>query len=378
VKYLKLWMTLIAVSLPAATSKAQTVEDTIWLEAESFEDTGSWSNDSQYIDLMGSPYLLATGVGRPVKDAVTTAAVSAPGTYRLWVRCKDWLPEYHPGLFHVLIDGDLSDTTFGKADTDAWQWIDGGVFDLKEGRITVRLHDLNGWWGRCDAIVLTAGAFKPANDPAGLARQRLKYCGVSPGIVDMGEYDVVVVGGGPAGLGAAVSAARHGAEVAFIQDRPVLGVPPMGYIGNPPDRVNVTGLAEEFFPKQGWRNFADSEKIESIVRAERNISLFLNTRATGVVMAKPHTIESALALAVKTGRRMSFTAPLFIDCTGHGWIGYYAGAEYRMGQEARSQFNESLAPLEAGRRLRRMIRPRFPLNARPGPAAGSRMQTLSR
>ena len=59
--YLRLWITLITVSLPAATLKAQTIEDVIWLEAESFEDTGSWSNDSQYVDLMGSPYLLATG-----------------------------------------------------------------------------------------------------------------------------------------------------------------------------------------------------------------------------------------------------------------------------------------------------------------------------
>ena len=355
--YLRLWITLITVSLPAATLKAQTIEDVIWLEAESFEDTGSWSNDSQYLDLMGSPYLLATGVGRPVRDAMTTAAVSVSGIYRLWVRCKDWLPEYHPGLFQVFIDGNSSHTTFGEADTDAWQWIDGGVFDLKKGEIKVRLHDLNGWWGRCDAVVLAAGGFKPANDRAKLAQQRLKYCGVSSKIMDMGAYDVVVVGGGPAGLGAAVSAARHGSKVALIQDRPVLGgnasseiqVPPMGHIGNPPDRVNVTGLAEEFFPKQGWRNFADSKKIESIVRAEEDISLFLNTRATGVVMEKSDTIKSVLALAVKTGRRMSFTAPLFIDCTGHGWIGYYAGAEYRMGQEARSEFNESLAPVKAGK-----------------------------
>jgi len=355
-KSFTMWMSLAAVFVSAAISTAHPPEHVIWLEAESFKDTGSWSNDSQYVDLMGSPYLLATGVGTPVEDATTTAMIPASGVYRLWVRCKDWLPEYHPGLFQVLIDGKASGTTFGKADTDAWRWIDGGVFDLEKGRIEVRLHDLNGWWGRCDAVVLATGTFKPANNPAGLARQRLRYCGVSAEIKDMGSYDVVVVGGGPSGLGAAVAAARHGSKVALIQDRPVLGgnssseiqVPPMGYIGNPPDRVNVTGLAEEFFPKQGWQNFADSRKMESIVRAEKNISLFLNTRATGVVMESPDTIKSVGALSVITGQRMSFTAPLFIDCTGHGWIGYYAGAEYRMGQEARAEFGESLAPVKAG------------------------------
>jgi len=337
---------------------AQSTDEVIWLEAEGFAHTGAWSNDSQHVDLMGSPYLLATGVGRPVRDAVTTATVSAPGVYRLWVRCRDWLPQYHPGLFQVSVDGSASPTTFGRAETDAWQWIDGGVFDLKAGEVSLRLHDLNGWWGRCDALVLATGRFRPANDLGALARQRLRYGGVSAKTIDMGVYDLVVVGGGPSGLGAALAAARHGSKVALVQDRPVLGgnasseiqVPPMGYIGDPPDRVNVTGLAEELFPKQGWQNFADSKKIESIVRAEENMSLFLNTRATGVVMEGSETIKSVLALAVKTGQRMSFSAPLFADCTGHGWIGYYAGAEYRVGQEARSEFGESLAPVKAGTR----------------------------
>lgn len=47
---------------------------------------------------------------------------------------------------------------------------------------------------------------------------------------------------------------------------------------------------------------------------------------------------------------MSFSAPLFADCTGHGWVGVYAGAEYRQGQEARAEFGESLAPVEPGKR----------------------------
>ena len=344
----------VLLSVDIATVDAQVV----WLEAEQFDQTGGWSNDSQFVDIMGSPYLLATGVGKPVKDAVTTARVPKTNRYRLWVRCRDWLPEHSPGEFQVVIDGEPSSATFGKSLSDAWQWVDGGAFDLKAGDVEIRLHDSTGWWGRCDAVVLAAEVFKPADAVDELAQQRIAYCGVTPEVKAIGEFDVVVVGGGPAGIGAALAAARHGCRVALIQDRPVLGgnasseieIPPMGYIGSPPDRVNVTGIAEEIFPKQGWQNFADSKKILEIVSAEKNIALFLNTRATGVEMASKNTIKSVLALDVHTGQRLSFTAPRFIDCTGHGWIGYYAGAEYRMGQEARAEFGETLAPVEAGQR----------------------------
>jgi hypothetical protein len=341
-----------------STAVAAGEESVAWLEVEQFDGTGGWSNDSQHVDIMGSPYLLATGVGKPVDDAVTTTAIPETGTYRLWVRCRDWLPEHSPGQFQVIVGQEPSSVTFGKSDSDAWQWTDGGTFELESGDVEIRLHDLTGWWGRCDAIVLALDGFKPADEFTELGRQRIAYCGVNPDVKAMGDYDVVVVGGGPAGIGAALAAARHGCRVALIQDRPVLGgnssseieVPPMGYIGRPPDRVNVTGIAAEIFPQQGWSNFADSHKILQIVRAERNISLFLNTRATGVEMASKNTIKSVLALDVHTGRRMSFTAPRFIDCTGHGWIGYYAGAEYRMGQEARAEFGETLAPVKAGKR----------------------------
>ncbi|MBW2608502.1 MAG: hypothetical protein JRD05_12810, partial [Deltaproteobacteria bacterium] len=64
----------------------------IWQEAESFNNSGKWSNDPQHIDIMGSPYLLATGLGTPVEDAVTNVAVKKSGPYMLWVRCRDWLP----------------------------------------------------------------------------------------------------------------------------------------------------------------------------------------------------------------------------------------------------------------------------------------------
>lgn len=351
----------------------------IWLEAEQFENTGGWSNDCQFVDVMGSPYLLAAGLGKCVDDATTTAHVPDSAKYRLWIRCKDWLPSHSPGRFIVKVGQSVSPVVLGRAATDAWQWIDAGVFDLEVGGVQIRLQDKTGWWARCDAVVLASGGFKPSNNLGELAAQRQKYAGVCSEILDMDGFDVVVVGGGPAGCGAAVAAARNGIRVAFIQDRPVLGgnassevsIPPMGYIGEPPDKVNITGLAEEFFPRQDWRNFADSKKIESVVRAEESIRLFLNTRATGVLMGDKERIEAVIALDVRTGRRMSFRAPLFIDCTGHGWVGYYAGAEYRMGQEARSQFNESLAPIEAGRRTmgNNLYNSEFRTHEKPAPFA---------
>ena len=100
----------------------------VWQEAESMDDTGKWSNDPQHVDIMGSPYLLATGVGKPVNDAVTTLTVPEDGTYTLWVRCRDWFPSHSPGRFQVLINDKASPATFGKADNDQWRWINGGEF----------------------------------------------------------------------------------------------------------------------------------------------------------------------------------------------------------------------------------------------------------
>ncbi len=335
---------------PTAGRASSDNQHVLWLEAEQFDQAGGWSADTQFVDTMGSVQLLATGCGKPVDDAVTQAAVPVTGAYRLWVRCRDWLPQHSPGRFQVAVNGKAAATTFGKAQDDAWQWVDGGTVELQAGRAEVRLHDLTGWWGRCDAVVLALGDFKPSSDLQALAQQRLQYGGLKAEPELLGDFDLVVVGAGPAGLGASIAAARLGLRVALIQDRPVVGgnasseikVPPVGYIGSPPDMINVTGITEELFGEQ--RGAADQSRMDRVVQAEKNLRLFLNTRATGVEMKDKETIETVLAVQVKTGQRYRFKAPLFVDCTGHGWIGYYAGAEYMMGQEARRQFNESMAP----------------------------------
>jgi len=329
----------------------------VWLEAESFEDVGGWSNDPQFVDIMGSPYLLATGVGQPVADACTGVEIEVSGDYRLWVRCKDWLPEYSPGQFRVLVNGKASATVFGKAEDGRWRWVDGGLFSLEAGTVELRLRDMTGWWGRCDAVVLAAGAsFKPADDPYVLERQRAEYFEPYRNVDETSPHDVVVVGGGLAGSAAAIAAAREGCSVVLIQDRPVLGgnasseidVPPGGDSSKEPLDPSETGIIEEFYPKTD-RGFDHdwSGSIERVVRSEPKIDLRLNTRAINVVMKDVGTIAGVIAMDVRSGKRMLFPGTIFVDCTGDGWIGFWAGAEFRKGRESRPEFGESLAPEKA-------------------------------
>ncbi|MEW6233867.1 MAG: FAD-dependent oxidoreductase [Candidatus Omnitrophota bacterium] len=331
----------------------------VWLEAECFSDSyGGWSIDAQFADEMGSPYLLADGVDAPVEDAAATANIPSDGEYRLWARCKDWLPPHSPGQFQILVNGKTSSVVFGKAVSNEWRWADGGLIPLKKGNASIKLHDLTGWWGRCDAVVLSAAKdFKPSDDPAILMQQRRRYFEPIGDVSPRKEtYDIVVVGGGLAGSASAISAARHGASVALIQDRPVLGgnasseidVPPGGDNSKEPFDPMETGIIEEFYGKTD-RGFDHdwSAAILKVVAGEPNIDLYFETRALSVQMKDEKNIKSVIALDIKTGQQMVFPAKLFIDCTGDGWIGFYAGAQFRKGQEARSEFAESLAPEEA-------------------------------
>ena len=162
--------------------------DHVLLEAEVFHDCGGWVVDQQFMDQMGSPYLLAHGLGDPVRDAVTTTALPAAGKYRVWVRTRDWVRAWKspgaPGRFQVLIDGKPLAPIFGTEGA-AWHWQDGGVAELGR-QARVALHDLTGFEGRCDALLLSSDLdFRPPNDlaaagqaaaaaagPAGKARAR--------------------------------------------------------------------------------------------------------------------------------------------------------------------------------------------------------------
>ena len=333
----------------------------VWIEAERFDEVGGWKCDPQFIDQMGSPFLLAVGLGEPVDDARTVVVLPRSGRYRVWVRTRDWVPEHHPGRFEIVLDGRALDRVFGADGKAGWHWEDGGVRELST-RVEVRLRDRTGDYGRCDAVVLASDpAWTPPHDEPGIAALRERLGGVSPEVVDVGPYDVVVVGGGLAGCTAAVAAARNGARVALIQNRPVLGgnasteilVPPVGawpsiYRAKYPLDPRETGIVEEYRTAGNQR--VDEGKLYSsrllrLVRLEPNLDLHLDTHATGVEMAPGPGRRIAAVLAVDThsGRRSRFRGKTFIDCTGDSVVGAAAGAEFRHGKEPKSMYDEPWA-----------------------------------
>jgi len=346
----------LALCLPVAAQ-------TVLVEAESFENLGGWVIDQQFMDQMGSPFLLAHGMGRPVDDARTALQLPKPGSYRVWVRTRDWVAPWKapgtPGKFQLFIDGKPLNTVFGTEGA-AWHWQDGGAVSIPRRQATLALHDLTGFEGRCDAILLTGDRnLRPPEEGAALAAFRRKALKLPETPPPAGEFDLVVVGGGMAGATTAVSAARLGLKVALIQDRPLLGgnnssevrVHLGGDINLPPYPALGAVVSELDSGRKGnaqpAANYDDERKL-GVVRAERNIRLFLNTRAVGVEK-QGSRIAAVIAREVLTGKELRYTAPLFADCTGDGTIGYLAGADYRYGRESRSETGESYAPETADR-----------------------------
>lgn len=326
------------------------VEGTLWIDTEDFDDYGGWWMDTQFVPQMGSPYLIAAGLGKTVDNARTIIDVTDPGTYRMWVRSKNWLGDGHaPGQFNVLVDGKKSETVFGAAEQRAWVWQDGGTFEL-DGDTTLELEDTTGYYGRCDAIILTKDLnFTPRQEQRDYRAMRNELVEEIPA-KDMGHFDFIVVGGGVAGCNAAIAAARGGAKVALIQDRPMvggnnsseMGVPVSG--GSSLGKGRETGLNEEvgriasYNHNQKWAAGA-----EIVIAAEPNITLFLNSHVFQAETDEHNNITSVTAFNMIDGHLTRYSGDYFADCTGDGWLGYYAGAEYMLGRESKEQFGETYA-----------------------------------
>jgi hypothetical protein len=182
-------------------------------------------------------------------------------------------------------------------------------------------------------------------------------------IIDV-EVDVTVVGGGLAGVSAAIAAARLGSTVALVGNRPVLG-------GNSSSEIRVwvcgatahgsqkyareTGIMGELFVENQYRNpegnpYFWDQVVHDAVRAEPNIRLYLNTDVRAVDAEGPdddRSIRSVMGWQLGSERTFRFRSRMFVDATGDGLVGALAGAWFRQGREARSEFDEDWAPVTA-------------------------------
>lgn len=328
------------------------------VEAERFDNKGGWSVDQQFMDLMGSPYLIAHGMGEPVKDAVTEVTFPEPGRYHAYVRTYNWTAPWHdgrgPGRFSLAVNGRTVGKDLGAVGKE-WGWQYAGTVSVRSPKATVALKDATGFDGRCDALYFTTDADDiPAGDAAGLQKLR----DIKPA-EDAGEFDLVVVGGGIAGMSAAVSAARLGCRVALINDRRVLG-------GNNSSEIRVHlggaidigrypavgALQKEFGPEregnaQPAEYYEDQKKMDWIA-AEPGVTAFLGYRVNEVDAADGR-IRSVTGTDIETGKRLRFSSGLFADCTGDGTVGYLAGADYLYGRESREEYGEPTAPEKSDR-----------------------------
>ncbi len=346
-----LFIIYIAIFCSSITLNAQS----LFVEAESFSSKGGWVLDQQFMDLMGSPYLMAHGKGVKVSDASTTINFTTSGQYNVYVRTFNWTSPWSEksgaGKFKIKVGKATLSTTLGESG-NCWEWQNAGSVKVAKGSTTISLVDLTGFNGRCDAIYFTKENKAPTNNIDKLAVIRNKAAGVK--IKSAGDYDFVVIGGGVAGMSAAMAAAREGLTVALINDRPILGgcnsseirVHLGGRINIAP-YSNLGNMIKEFGHNRGGNaqpaDYYEDDKKQQFIDSEKNITLFESTRAISVTMSGSK-IKSIKTKHIESGEELIFTAPLFSDCTGDGTIGYLADADYRMGRESRSEHNESLAP----------------------------------
>ena len=181
-----------------------------------------------------------------------------------------------------------------------------------------------------------------------------------PRITEEKHYDVVVVGGGMAGVCAAVAAARHGAKVAIVQNRSMYGGCASSEI-----KVHICGatcIASKKNLSEGGilleillaNKARNPYQVYSIwdtvvwekVHFQENLDSFLNTNMQDATVENG-VIKSVTCYQNSTGKEIIFHAKIFVDATGDGTLGSFSGAISRKGAEARSEFKEPHAPEEA-------------------------------
>ncbi|MGX1929332.1 FAD-dependent oxidoreductase [Flagellimonas sp. 2504JD4-2] len=174
------------------------------------------------------------------------------------------------------------------------------------------------------------------------------------------QADLVVVGGGLAGVCAAIVAARDGLKVILVQDRPVLGgnassevrlwaLGATSHMGNNNRWSREGGLINEILLDNLKRNkdgnplIFDTILLEKVYQ-EDNITLLLNTGVYETIKVSKNRVEAVRAFNSQNSTSYRISAPFFCDASGDGIVGFQAGASFRMGAETMEEFDELFAP----------------------------------
>ncbi len=171
------------------------------------------------------------------------------------------------------------------------------------------------------------------------------------------QVEFCVVGGGLAGMCAAIAAARQGIKTLLMHERPVLG-------GNASSEIRMwvcgahghmeSGIIEEIRLENIHRNQCANYSIwDSIlyekVRFQENLELLLNCSCQSVEM-NGDKISSVKGYQMTTQQYHEVEATIFADCSGDSILAPLTGAKFRVGREARDEFGESIAPVTFDRK----------------------------
>ncbi|MDO6760460.1 FAD-dependent oxidoreductase [Tamlana sp. 2_MG-2023] len=177
------------------------------------------------------------------------------------------------------------------------------------------------------------------------------------------QTEFVVVGGGMAGVCAAITAARKGTKTILVQDRPVLGgnassevrlwaLGATSHMGNNNRWSREGGVTNEIFVENLYRNkegnavVFDTVLLDKVMQ-EPNITLLLNTAVYEVEKKDAKQIKSVKAFNSQNATHYVISAPLFCDASGDGIVAFQAGASFRIGAESKEEFGELFAPDES-------------------------------
>lgn len=321
----------------------------IWIDAVDFDNYGGFALETQFVREMGQPYLMADGVGLPVEPASVEFCVKECGKYRFYIRTKNWSVEHRPDGLVLEVDGKKYEHISSQANVLGWYFEVGADFELEAGNHTLKVYDTTGWFGRFSCVIITNDYdFTPSKEVSVLRKQRITIKGLSPAVTDKGNYDLIVVGGGVGGIVAAITASRYGLKTALINDRHILG-------GNGSEEGNIalegsahrgyheTGVVYEIKNYRQYNRVTWSKAFDYFTKKEKNLDVYSNMLVVDAIVYND-TIKEVLAVNTHDLTEYKFSGSQFVDATGDGWLGYYAGAAYRIGREAKFQHNEEFAP----------------------------------